>query len=533
MLMQSKLNGFGLYRNYNTDQTQKQKKALKEGIIVNNFIKGAAFEPNIIIPECIKPIPDLEKNNKKQTATFKFLAPISIASLAVSASLAGLSHALKRTSGLYETNNVLMGVSRYISINDDNVLAIYYACKDRSKKSIMAASVIMIATAFSFVSKNVIDGYKDIWLRKKEADLQKNLQERLIDVETRSFSGKHQITKNILVEGKAKLDEITKCLCFKGTEQKDQTTKTEKTPFYEKNWFYAASLAVTLGVSFLLTKHAYKNICEIDKGANKLSKQALDKIKDYTPLKLIQSLKNNPQIGIDHIIEIFKNNNSKLEQTLNNALKTVDDKTRSELHNLINEGKKDELLAFVEKLLSPENKSKELTQKTTQATVEGLTSNVLNALKEKQESFVKDSNIFAEAPSSYYGYANKAYFSSVVNEATAYLYAMLISPNKATRDLFLSVSAFSSLSYIGTKLVEAIKDFQVKKQNANTEYELHNNLVETELKNFKAKKESIINPMIEEYRSYKKTNPTDTQKLEKMYNNILEEIQNGAPFAYS
>lgn len=551
MLTQPRTNSFGFNRQDYLNKKLKDKNALKEGIIVNNFIKGSSFETTVTIPEKIAEIPDLEKKNKKQGGALSFLAPISIASLGVSASLLGLSVIIKKTSGLYETNKLLTGVSRYIAMNDDNVLALYYACRDRSKKSIMAASVVMIATAFSFISKNVVDGYKDIWFKKKEADFQKNLQDRLINVETRSFSGKHQIIKNMILETKNKLDNINKDLRFKGNNTTtEKKTLTEKSPFYEQNWFYAASLAATLGVSFLLCKSAYKNICQIDKDSKILSDQALKKLKELPPLKLIQGLKDNPQIGVDQIIEIFKSSDSKLKEHLNKAVISADDATRLNLSNLINEGKKEDLLNAIENLFVKPTKPpitnnngiiqnikdslfKHAKQAQPIKTSEEIISGMTEVIKEKQNILIKDNNIFAEAPVSYYGYANKAYFSSVVSECTSFLYAMLLSPSKATRDLFLSVSSFSGLSYLGTKMVEAVKDFQVKKQNTDTEYELHDRLVQTELKNFKSKKESIINSMVEEYQNYKKINPTAIEKLQQMYNNILEEIQNGAPYFYS
>ena len=41
----------------------------------------------------------------------------------------------------------------------------------------------------AFMGKTFFDGYKDIWVKRKEANIQKNLQENLIAVETQSFSG--------------------------------------------------------------------------------------------------------------------------------------------------------------------------------------------------------------------------------------------------------------------------------------------------------------------------------------------------------
>ncbi len=40
------------------------------------------------------------------------------------------------------------------------------------------------------MGKMFMDGFKDIWVKRREADIQKNLQENLIAVETQAFSGK-------------------------------------------------------------------------------------------------------------------------------------------------------------------------------------------------------------------------------------------------------------------------------------------------------------------------------------------------------
>ena len=50
----------------------------------------------------------------------------------------------------------------------------------------------------AFMGKTFLDGYKDIWIKRKEANIHKNLQENLIDVETQSFSGKMQIIRSML-----------------------------------------------------------------------------------------------------------------------------------------------------------------------------------------------------------------------------------------------------------------------------------------------------------------------------------------------
>lgn len=38
-----------------------------------------------------------------------------------------------------------------------------------------------------FMGKTFFDGFKDVWVKKREADIQKNMQEQLINIETQSF----------------------------------------------------------------------------------------------------------------------------------------------------------------------------------------------------------------------------------------------------------------------------------------------------------------------------------------------------------
>ena len=90
----------------------------------------------------------------------------------------------------------------------------------------------------------------------------------------------------------------------------------------------------------------------------------------------------------------------------------------------------------------------------------------------------------------------------------------------------------TGIGYIGRKVIEAIKEVQVKKSNADTELNLHKNLVRVELKNFLTKKNSLISPLMAELRTEAKINP-DRERLKKLSANVLEEIKYGPPFVYS
>ena len=55
-----------------------------------------------------------------------------------------------------------------------------------------------ITFCYDIYGQNLFDGYKEIWVKRKEADIQKNLQENLVAVETQAFSGKMQIIRSML-----------------------------------------------------------------------------------------------------------------------------------------------------------------------------------------------------------------------------------------------------------------------------------------------------------------------------------------------
>jgi len=101
-----------------------------------------------------------------------------------------------------------------------------------------------------------------------------------------------------------------------------------------------------------------------------------------------------------------------------------------------------------------------------------------------------------------------------------------------TKNLFVALATVAGMGYLGKNAVEAVKDVQVKKYNAQTDLDLHKRLVEVELKNFETKKRSNIDVLMNEFKKTAKINE-NKEKLESMANEILYEIKNGAPFVYS
>ena len=72
----------------------------------------------------------------------------------------------------------------------------------------------------------------------------------------------------------------------------------------------------------------------------------------------------------------------------------------------------------------------------------------------------------------------------------------------------------------------------MKKLNAETEINLQQRLVATELRNFKSKKDAAIQPLIDEF-YWQVAQGKPKEELKIMADNILLEIKNGPPFVYS
>ena len=139
-----------------------------------------------------------------------------------------------------------------------------------------------------------------------------------------------------------------------------------------------------------------------------------------------------------------------------------------------------------------------------------------------------DANIYCGG-----GKTPKPTFYSHVNDYRAFLYNYLLdTDNKQFKALFFGTTGLTALGYGGKLLGDAIKEVQVKKINADTEAQLQQRLVSTELKNFKSKKDVAIQPLMDEfYRQASEGKPKEELKV--IADNILLEIKNGPPFVYS
>lgn len=468
-------------RNMTNTQIKNQNNVL-EGVVVNNFIKDTTLNDTydtLVISEHSK-MPDkiYEKETKKNLG----IVPLCIGALMTMGGVFGGSKLVAELSKPQKGG--LPGLTRNHCINDELHQGIFSMIHSPNKKTILACSGVVALSSMAFLGKMFIDGCRDVWVKKKEADIQKNLQENLIAVEAQCFAGKIQIIRSLLSQ---KAKQFSKDL----SENSDSINSTANITFKNnssnkdsssgENFKYGLLASLTLlGIGFL----------------------------GFFSMKNLRIHSNNIKKG----------------------LKTAEIQIET-LINKINAGeKKEENLRTLEGVLESMWAEPEYIKKT------------INKLVLPQDEKHKISTEFIEnictpieQVNNVMGGSgrNKITYFSHVNEYLSFFYDWLMnSDNEQFRNLFIGISSISALSYIGKNTFEAIKEVQVKKYAANIELELQQRLVATELRNFKAKKDAAIEPLCREFYT-QKVNGKSKDELKVIADNILFEIKNGPPFVYS
>ena len=484
----------------NMTETQKRNSNnIKEGKIVNSFVK----DPNISMDETFDylvishneielPQKVFEKEKKDKSKGIKYLAA---ASIGVMGFIGGFTALMKNFSKkkLDSTQEYLLpGITRNHCINDELHQSIFSMIQSPNRKTILASIGVITLAATAFVAKTFIDGFRDIWVKKQEADIQKNLQENLIEVETQSFSGKIQIIRSML-SSKAKIFadelELSKQPSFNGKNNQKEDNKTKQImPFL-------ALAGMTLVGIISLGYFSIKNI----RKSEEFMKKGLENTKE----------------GLENIIKEFNANKEigKIEAH-NGEILTGKDAYKHLIENMLESiyAKPNEIEEYVSKMnLEPKEK---------EAFTKHLKSS-MNQATEKVNSAIGGSG------------RNKITYFSHVNEYLSFFYDWLMNPkNPQFKNLFFGITGITGASYLGSTATNAIKEVQVKKYNADIELDLQKRLVATELRNFKAKKESAIEPLCDEFFEQQK-NGKSPEELKTIADNILFEIKNGPPFVYS
>ncbi len=470
----------------NLTNTQKRSNAqTREGVLVNSLIcpQCDSFNLNdtmdaMVISEKSR-MP--EKLYERETKKEKSLFPIAGVAVGVMGAITGISALIRHSSKInlnIDSLKRLSGTIRNVALNDEIDQAWYRIVECPNYKTIQAGVGVFAMTAMAFMGKTFFDGFKDVWVKKREADIQKNLQENLVAVETQSFSGKMQIIRSMLSQKAIELNKYLniepsstnsfKALMFKGSNSK----KPEKKEGYILTGL--VTFASIVGLGFLSLRNLTKSKGHIEKFVKDTYKEINTIVKNSTA-----SSKKSDMANLENMFKTVEAN----EEDMRKILKPLDWADKEE---------------FISKI----------------------------------SKYNKKSTVEANANCGG-GETPKPTFYSHVNDYRAFLYNYLLdTDNKQFRALFLGITGLTAIGYGGKLAGDAIKEVQVKKINAETELELQKRLVSTELRNFKAKKDSAIQPLVEEF--YRQVDAGKSKaELKTMAENILFEIKNGAPFVYS
>ncbi len=471
----------------NMTNTQKRNdSSVKEGVIVNSFVKDPLLSldetcDTLVISNTKIDLP--QRLNEIEEKKSNPLLPLCAATVGVMALLGAFTGMMKKFSrGKMESSKeyLLPGITRNHCINDEIHQSIFSMIQSPNRKTILASLGVITLGSMAFMSKTFIDGFKEVWIKKQEADIQKNLQENLIAIETQSFSGKIQIIRSML-SSKAKI--FSNEISFKGQKE----NKKE----YSQLILGGASLLTILGLGYYTARNIRKSDEFISKG-----------------------LKNTRQ-GLNNIIEEF-NSGKPLDnlQGHNGEILSGKEAYKHLIENLLESvyAGPEEIKKTVNKLNLPESEKQEFIKHL---------NNSMNQATEKVNPMMGGSG------------RNKITYFSHVNDYLSFFYDWLMNPkNPQFKNLFFGISGITALAYSGKSAAEAVKEVQVKKYNAQIELDLQNRLVSTELRNFQAKKESAIEPLCEEFFTQKE-NGKSKEELKIIADNILFEIKNGPPFVYS
>ena len=473
----------------NLTTTQKRANTeTREGVLVNNFINNDnvnledTCDTLVISKSTRMPSRLYEINNPPE----KSIIPISAIAIAVMGTIALLSAFVKRNTRInlkITDEKRLPATTRNVALNEETHQALYQMIQSPTRKTIHAGIGVLTLSAMAFMGKTFFDGFKDVWVKKREADIQKNMQEQLINIETQSFAGKIQITRSMLSE-KAKefekylsddrekiLPNFGKHLNFTGKNN----GKAEKNSF-EYFLLGAGTVGAIIGLGFLSLKNLSKSKNLLENYVNNRKNLIKNLVKNSTA----ETKENDKKL-----LEAYFQSIDADEDTINTYLKSLKwDKT--------------DIDEFTQRLIK---KAKTSTTKV-------------------NETIGGDGT-------------PKPTFYSHVDDYRAFFYNWLLdTDNKQFKQLFFGITGLTALSYGGKLFGDAIKEVQVKKMNAQTEVDLQNRLVSTELRNFKSKKEAAIQPLVDEF--YKQAqNGKPKEELKVMADNILFEIKNGPPFVYS
>jgi len=488
-----------------TNSQRKRTLSTKEGVLVNNFVKDneqnsnaglSEIKDTYVISEEVPMPAALYKDNK---IVDKKLLPLSGIALGVTGALAVVTEFIKqsaKTGKNITREKCLPPLTRNVNLNKEFTQIMYQIVQNPNKKTFLAGVGTLTLGAMAFMGQTFFDGYKEVWVNRKEADIRKNLQENLIAVETKSFSGKMQIIRSLLSKytkdfekylepetgeilpnfGKNKISAVSFTADSTG-----KNTGNKKGTNAGNIILGIATFAGITGFGYLSLKNLTKSRIHLEDGIN-ITKDAIREIVRTSTEASRKTDTNNLEIMFTPL----------------ESVKGIQEFIQEQV-NLLNWKNPDDKKKFLDKILNRMNTS------TTKA----------------NPNYAGDG-------------IPKPAFNSFVNEYLAFFYNWLLdTSNPQFKHLFLGITGITAACYGGKLAGDAIKEVQVKRINAETELALQKRLVSTELRNFRSKKDAAIRPLVEEFYKQADSGTKTKAELKKLAENVLFEIKNGAPFVYS
>lgn len=525
-----------------TQSQQRQTYKTLEGVIVNNYIKddnnSASLNMDDICTSLV--IPDTYSKNthndemlsyknkeEKKTSLLRSIFPLAALSILSAAGILGITALMKKSASSLNNKNVLRqerlpNLGMNMNIKQEHEFGAYMALRNPNKKTILAMIGIFIMSGLTLVGKNLVDGVQEIWVKKKTADADKKLQDELIEIETKAFAGKLDVINEEL---------INKANYFKHVLNSTPESSTQheadfKSPFL--NFFgFKESLNFKGNVNNNLANGTMLKTEETDGKKEKFANSpfALGTIVFATlALGIIMSRKMFKNfVAADSEVRKYVNNETaeieKRIKIISDKIKTAETKEAAALDldvlkNLLQIKRADSLetgQVFSQfKFLSDKD-------------VANNTNEVMVGIK----------SIYGDAPETLGGKVGQIQYYCYLDEARGHIYNWIMNPeNPFAGYLFLTLTIVNAAGYSIRKTIEGIKEAAVIKENKNTEKQLQERLVDTEVKNFKSKKQSAIEPLMNEFNA-RLNSGASKEELKNMADNILLEIKNGPPFVYS
>lgn len=481
-----------------TNLQKRNNLTTKEGVLVNSYVKEndlSRTKDTYLISDRISMPEELYNDSK---IVDKKLVPLSAIALGVMSSIAVITGFARRSARIAKDlpkEKWLPAVTRNVQLSKESHQLVYQFVQNPNKKTFIAGAGVLTLSAMAFMGKTFFDGYKDIWVKRKEANIQKNLQENLISVETQSFSGKMQIIRSMLAkytfdfEKYIKSDDnkelpifgIKKPAQIQFTATSDKNKNNEKRKSIGNLVFGLGTFAGIIGLGMLSLKNLSKSKGYLQEGINN-TKNIIEKI-----------VKDSQEVSKERDKDILEH----LFMSIDDGAEGLTDFIKKQTDKL--KWEKSERDEFLDKILT------KLKTSTTKA----------------NPNYAGDGT-------------PRPAFNSFVEDYRAFFYNWLLDTNNPQfKYLFYGITGLTAVSYGGKLAGDAIKEVQVKKINAETELELQKRLVSTELRNFKSKKDSAIKPLVEEFYRQADSGNRSQEELKTMAENILFEVKNGPPFVYS